>query len=193
MHGAFYMGAQVNRWLSIIHKAWNQLVEDFESLGTKRGYGHMREEDIRSYLFCKIRDTLQEQGGWVVELHADIPPSKTTRRRTDIVVGLEEDEHWMVGVEVKHNGQRKPLKEDLDKIRSFMRKGWIKAGALAVMTKHWDEWETIFKAWGFPEEYGLESNDKGDNNYWEIRNLKEIQLPNERKKIDSLLFVLRKL
>ena len=186
------MDTQVDRWLSIIYDSWNRLVVDFENLGTKTGYGHIREEDIRSYLFCKARDTLQERGEWVVELHADIRPSRATRQRIDVVVGLDEENHWIVGVEVKHNGQHKPLKKDLDKMRDFMTKGWIKAGVLAVIAKHWEDWETTFKAWGFPEEYGLEPNDKGDNNYWEIRDLKEIELPNERKKLDSLLFVLRK-
>lgn len=183
------METEVDKWISIVHEAWHSLVDDFEKLGEVSGYGHMREEDIRSYLFCKISDILRERGEWVASLHAEQP---LPGRRADIVAGFGEGETWLVGVEIKRKGQRKPLKEDLDKLQNFMKDSWIKAGVLVAMVIHWEDWEMLFREWGFIEKFKLEPEDKGNNNYWEIRELKQIPIENEIKKFDSLFFVLRK-
>lgn len=183
------METEINKWLSFVQEAWHSLVDDFERFGEPTGYGHMREEDVRSYLFCKICDTLREQGEWLLNLHTE---QRFTTKRVDIVVGLAEDDTWVIGVEVKRIGQRKPLREDLDKLRTFVKDEKIKAGILAAIVRHWDDWETLFRAWGLVEELKFEPEDKGNNNYWEIRELRPVQLENEIIKFDSLFFVLRK-
>lgn len=181
---------EVSKWISIVHGAWHSLVDDFERFGDVTGYGHMCEEDIRSYLFCKISDMLRKRGEWLINLHAE---QSFLRKRADIVIGLGDDESWLVGVEVKRVGQRKPLREDLDKLRAFMKNGNITAGVLAAIVKHDDDWETLFKEWDFSDEFKLEPRDEGSNNYWEIRELKKIVIGKETYKWDSLFFVLRTL
>jgi hypothetical protein len=189
------MRIEVNKWIRIVLEAWHSLVDDFENFGPERGYGHMREEDIRSYLFCKISEVMQKRGEWLFELHAEQP---LPEERADIVVGTIDDVPC-VGVEIKQSGQQKPLTNDLNKLCSFMKNGEIKSGILAVITEHYEYvspkpyWESVFKAWDFPERFKLEPKDIGKNNYWEIRELKEITIENKIKKLDSLLFVLRKL
>lgn len=184
------MDTEVNKWLLFVQEAWNSLVDDFERLDEPTGYGHIREEDIRSYLFCKITDILRRRGEWLLNLHTE---QRLPTRRADIVVGFNENDTWIVGVEVKRSGQRKPLKEDLDKLRTFMKDGRIKAGILVAIVKHWDDWEMLFKEWRFVEEFTLEPEDTSKNNYWEIRELREIPLEGKIMKFDSLFFALRKL
>ena len=50
----------------------------------------------------------------------------------------------------------------------------------------------LLKEWRFVEKFKLEPVDKGNNNYWEVRELKQIPIEHETKKLDSLFFVLRK-
>lgn len=183
------MEKEVDKWISIVHEAWHSLIDDFERLGETSGYGHMREEDIRSYLFCKISEILRKRGEWVASLHAEQP---LPEKRADIVVGFGEGESWLVGVEIKQTGQHKLLKEDLDKLQKFMKDVRIKAGILAAVAIHWIDWEMLFKEWRFTEKFKLEHEDKGNNNYWEIRELKQVLIGKEMKKLDSLFFVLRK-
>lgn len=180
------MTGEIKKWIEMVHDAWHRLVDDYEELA----YGHMREEDTRSYLFCKIRDLLQERGESLLELHADIAmPDK----RADIVLGLAKRDSWSLGVEIKHKGQKKPLTDDLNKLSAFIREGKIKSGILAALVDHWDNWEPIFEAWDLATKFQLGPKDKGSSNYWEIRKLKEVRIEDESFKWDSLFFVLRKL
>jgi hypothetical protein len=184
------MMVEVEKWLDIAYQAWNSLLDDYERFGSEDGYGHMREEDIRSYLFCKIKDLLQKRKESLLELHADVP---LPGNRADIVLGFVEEDTFSVGIEIKRVGQRKPLIADLRKLCVFMKEEKIKYGILAALVKHYDDWETIFEGWELAKRFHLESKEKASNNYWEIRKLKEIKVEGLSIKWDSLFFVLRHL
>lgn len=96
-------------------------------------------------------------------------------------------------IEIKQSGQRRPLLSDLRKLHGFMKDERIRIGILVTIASRWDDWETTFKYWRLPEEFNLEPKDMGNNNYFEIRELKEIPIEEGIKKLDSLFFVLRKL
>jgi len=182
-----FMQTETNKWIGIVHDGWHHLLDDIEKLGDKLGFAHLcREEDIRSYFFCKISDAIREKGEWLIDLHAEQP---LPNERADIVVGSIDDDSWAVGVEIK----RKVVTDDLDKLCRFMKNGKVKSGVFAAIDKHMINWEAIFKAWGFAERFKFEPKDTGSNNYWEIRELKEIHIGDKIVKWDSLFFVLRKL
>lgn len=183
------MSEKTEKRIVIVHDAWHRLVDDFEKLGSGDGYGHMREEDIRSYLFCKIGELLRERGERLVDLHADIP---LPHRRADIVLGDIDGKSWSVGVEIKRTPQHKPLTNDLDKLSVFMKEGQVEFGILVALVKRYNNWKRVFEAWDLPRKFKLEPKDKGTNNYWEVRELKDIRIGDNSFQWDSLFFVLRK-
>jgi len=100
MRGVSVTG-DIKKWIEIVHDAWHRLVDDYEELA----YGHMREEDTRSYLFCKIRDLLQERGESLLELHADIA---MLDKRADIVLGLAERTLGALVLKSSTEGRKSP-------------------------------------------------------------------------------------
>ncbi|MEM3760650.1 MAG: hypothetical protein QXZ02_06035 [Candidatus Bathyarchaeia archaeon] len=103
--------------LKILHEAWTSLLDDYEKIYQRRWYVHEREEDIRSYLFCKILNILNKQRLEVMNLHADIPIMN--RKRVDIVLGSSKD-FWNLGVEIKRSISRAILEEQLNKLKEFI-------------------------------------------------------------------------
>lgn len=178
------MEQEINEQIEIIHEAWNSLLDDYQKLGLPGGYIHMREEDLRSFLFCKIIELLRKQKLFLLDLHADIP---LPRKRADIVLGLS-DEAWHIGVEIKTRRQPKPIREDLEKLQIFMKDKQIEAGVFLAIFEHSWNMRECFSHWGFDVEFKLEERDRGNNNFTEWRRL---TIEERNIDYDALFLVLR--
>lgn len=168
-------------------KAWNEFLDDVEKLGERGGFLHSREEDMRSYLFCKLVDILNREKMWLIDLRTEL---RIERKRLDLALGIN-NKKCSLGVEVKPNITKTPVNEDLNKLKIFLKKGYIKTGVFIGINKHLDSWDKILENWF--EDIGLiiDKEDKGDNNYWNARVLKPIYKGEKIVQFDSLFIVLR--
>ena len=185
------MKSEIDEWVDILKEAWSKLIDDYRMFGPfeRSGYGHMQEEDMRCFLFCKLMDELRSRNKFLINLHADVP---ILGKRVDIALGLEEDkpeeDRWKLGVEIKRTGDIQPIKEDLEKLRFFMENGKVKAGVFVTMAKHSVNLKDQFRR-DINAEYELEEKDTGNNNFakW-VR----IRIPEYNVDWDALYLVLRK-
>lgn len=179
------MELKTNKWVDIVKEAWSDLIYDYRKIGERSGYGHMREEDIRCFLFCKIMELLKCHDEFLINLHADVPI--LDKKTIDIGLGPEED-GWKLGVEIKRTGDAQAIKNDLEKLRNLIVSKKIEAGVFLAIAQHSanlkDEFERDINA-----EYELEERDKSDNNFveWHCITIDEYNVD-----WDALFLVLRK-
>lgn len=123
----------INKWIDIVKEAWSDFIYDFRLFGERGGYGHICEEDMRCFLFCKIMNLLKSHKEFLINLHADAPISG---KSVDIVLGAQEDEKWGLGVEIKRTGNIQGITADLEKLKEFMNDGKIGAGVFLALVPH---------------------------------------------------------
>lgn len=163
------MESGINEQIKILRQAWNSLLDDYEKIYQWNWYLHEREEDIRSYLFCKIVDILNRRGLDVINLHADI--SVLGRKRADIVLGLKDKDSWNLGVEIKRSISRAVMEEQINKLQNFMANKKIESGAFLAIIQHSYGLRKMLDPWGFKDKFKLEGRDKGNNNFIEWRRI----------------------
>lgn len=186
------MKSEVNKWIDMLREAWSKLIEDYRILGSfeRSGYGHMQEEDLRCFLFCKVMDELRSRDEFSVDLHADV---SVLGKRVDLALGLGEDKPdeaaWKLGVEIKRTADIQGIRGDLEKLRFFIESRKIEAGAFLAMAKHSADLKTLFTQ-VFNAEYKLEEKDTGNNNF---TNWVPIKIDTLNVEWDTLFLVLRRL
>ena len=105
-------------YVEILQEAWNNLLEYYEKPLEKSGYIHDREEDLRSLLFCKIFNLLEERGipfTFSTERGILLPTISTEvnlRSNTRLDILLRKSEDSALGVEIKIN---MAIEDDLKK------------------------------------------------------------------------------
>jgi len=178
------MEFEINKWVNIIKEAWFDLIYDYRKFGERSGYGHMREEDIRCFLFCKIMDLLKLHDEFLINLHAQVPIGGAT---VDMALGPEEDK-WELGVEIKRTGGIQTIKKDLEKLRNFMKNKKIEAGVFLTIAQHSVNLKDKLQS-DIYAEYKLEEKDAGNNNFteWHCIKIDEYDVD-----WDALFLVLRK-
>jgi len=180
-----FMKSEINKWIGIVKEAWSDLIYDYRRISERSGYGHMREEDIRCFLFCKIMNLLRRRDEVLINLHADVPVSD--RKTIDIGLGLEENK-WELGVEIKRTGDIQAIKNDLQKLRNFILNKKIEAGIFLTIADHSanlkDKFQQIINA-----EYELEEKDTCNNIFVEWQRIK---IDECNVDWDALFLVLRK-
>ena len=176
-------------WLCLVGKAWNEFLDDVEKLGERGGFLHSREEDMRSYLFCKLVDILNREKMWLIDLRTEL---SVERKRLDLALGIN-NKKCSLGIEVKPNMTRTPVSGDLNKLKDFLKKGCIETGVFIGINKHRDSWDRILENWFEDVGLSIDKEDKGDNNYWNMRVLKPIYTGEKMEQFDSLFIVFRKI
>jgi len=181
------MGSGMDEYLKILHEAWISLLDDYGKIYQWVWYVHEREEDIRSYLFCKILNILKKRRLEVMNLHVDIPIMN--RKRADIVLGSSED-IWNLGVEIKRSISHAIMEEQLNKLGDFIANKKIDSGVFLAIIQHSYNLKEMLEYWGFKEKFKLEERDKGNNNFIEWR---RIIVKDANIDWDTLFLVLRTL
>ena len=161
------MKSEINRWIDIVNEAWSDLIFDYRKFGDRSGYGHIREEDIRCFLFCKIMNLLRLHNEFLINLHAEAPVGGKT---LDIALGPEA-EKWELGVEIKRTGDLQSIRKDLEKLRTFMGDRKIEAGVFLAIARHSANLKDEFQR-HINKEYKLEEKDKGNNNFMKWHRIK---------------------
>lgn len=179
------MGSKTNKWVDIVKEAWSDLIYDYRKFGERSGYGHMREEDIRCFLFSKVMELLKWHDEFLINLHADVPilDAKTV----DIGLGPEED-RWELGVKIKRSGDIQAIKNDFKKLRNFMVAKKIEAEVFLTIANRSANLKDQFQR-SINAEYKLEEKDTGNNNFVEWHHIK---VDEYNVDWDALFVVLRK-
>jgi hypothetical protein len=193
----------VNDWINILYQAWNKMLKHYARLGEQGGYYPSREEDMRSFLFSKILDVVDEKKLSLLDLHTEVSLKKGSRQRTDITLGWIDKNHCKLAIETKvHKG----IKEDINKLKELIEDEHIEAGAcLAVVLRPCDEkkpsrklplWETdIYRE--IETSLKIAQKDDGNNNFvkWKpIRRQGNVGTPNYwHVEFDAMFLILRKI
>ena len=168
-----------------MREVWNNLLNGSEDLVT------IGEDDLRRYLFSSCTDILRGSESHLFEIHSDIQPAEEGKReRADLVLGFDANEHnWNVGVEIKAYADCPAVKEDLEKLRTFIEKKEIEVGVFLGLVHHSYELKEKLRDSGVLDHFGIGESDNRINNFAEWREIKMGVLP--EKDLDAVFLVLR--
>ena len=192
-------------YVEILQESWNNLLEYYEKPLEKSGYIHDREEDLRSLLFCKIFNLLEERGiplNFSTE-RGPFPTISTEvrmRSNTRLDILLRRSEDSALGVEIKRN---MAIENDLEKLKNFMMKKLITIGAFTTIVKRSQNLKTreMTPFVDTPDYhkvkilYDISENDNGSNNFITTKHIDRYIMegtPNMRHiDWDGVLIILR--
>lgn len=179
----------------MVKVAWSNLLDDVDRIGNKKGFVWTREEDIRSYLFCKIADVLMTEEKWLTDLQTEVRYGKS---RLDLALGNNGEDKFILGVEIKRGIIKNPVLKDINKLKTLMDRSHIRAGIFIGFSNHRqeDHWRKIFENWFSEISVDMGFEDLGHNNYLEIREIKPFRIPDKGSEKechwDSVFIVIRR-
>ncbi len=138
-------------YLSILLKAWDNVLYHYKKFGDWDGYLHRREEDLRSLLFSKIFELFEDEKIPLLNIQTE---TRLPRKRLDIALG--EREPFSIGIEIKRNKSV----FDLGKLEEFMNQEKIKYGAFIAIVRLLDDMQNKIPFESSP--YYLEIKNKYD-------------------------------
>lgn len=200
-----FRDSEINAYINMLYKAWNDLLSHYSRVGEQGGYQHHDEgegeADVRSLLYCKIFNRLRREKKSLLDVHAEV--NFSSEMKVDIVLGSPEtgEGPYTLGVEIK---RRPNIEDDLNKLGFLIENGKIKAGTcLTIVKRSWDTLSSqklpfketdVYKR--VKVKYQIDDKDHGDNNFVKWKHIDKelfIGTPNYMHvDYDAMFLVLRR-